>query len=229
MLPLLSNEWFKSMAAVAGGWVLSELSHYLVERRERRKAISRSLSDLLQIRHEFLLVDTVIREITKGLRVSPQEDLQLRIMFNTLLPKLLPSWAASLKTLDERYNESVTLVSSLDPILGFQLRSKELARGMFPALHSIAAQDTQAAQALQLIGKSAFDEIRKEFDSVLKTLAWKLDPVKRWKVGKILRKGLTLPKGLDDLVQTTLKDLQKSAAPPVPPQPPSAAQGAAGT
>lgn len=65
MFDFFKSEAFKTTATVAAGWLFSELSHYLSDRRERRKAIGRALADLLEIRHRFTAMDTLFKELRK--------------------------------------------------------------------------------------------------------------------------------------------------------------------
>ena len=48
------NEWFKTVSAVLLGGAANEFSHYLADRRERKKAIARALADLLEVRLRFV-------------------------------------------------------------------------------------------------------------------------------------------------------------------------------
>jgi hypothetical protein len=47
--------------------------------------------------------------------------------------------------LSHRYDESVSLVSAVDPILGFELRSKDLVGPKLQQLNALLFQDMQAA------------------------------------------------------------------------------------
>jgi hypothetical protein len=65
---------------------------------------------------------------------------QLRVV----LDSLFPNW----QELHERYDKSVTAVARLDPLLSFQLRSKDFVRPVMRTLHSLMGQDSQAAAIL---------------------------------------------------------------------------------
>lgn len=116
----LNSDWIKSIGALILGWLLNAFSPYLAERRERRKATARALANLLEIRSQFLMIESSIEEMNKIVAIPPDAELQLRIAFQNLLP----NW----EHLAQRYSEAVTLVSETDPLLADQLRSKEILR-----------------------------------------------------------------------------------------------------
>jgi hypothetical protein len=78
-----------------------------------------ALSDLLEIRHQLNALDVTLDEMSKILPMTPELEVTLR---GALQQFSLPDASK----LSHRYDESVSLVSAVDPILGSELRSKDL-------------------------------------------------------------------------------------------------------
>ena len=118
------------------GWLLQETSHSLADRRERRRAISLALTDLWDIEHHFHALNFVLEKLG-SLVAIPQAKAQVWVVFEQLI--LDPA------ELHKRYNQSVTTLASLDPVLGFRLRSKDLVRPLLTFMNSVAAQSPESA------------------------------------------------------------------------------------
>jgi len=71
----------------------------------------------------------------------------------------LPDW----RELHRRYDESVTFVSGVDPLLGFNLRSKDFIRPFFRSFHQLTSQHPQAA----IVGQSVNEELLSLTESAL--------------------------------------------------------------
>lgn len=217
---LLGSEWFKSIATLVLGWLLSEIGHYLLARRERRKAISGALSNLLEIRHHFVSLEAAVTEIKKLIpkEVLPANaELQLRVAIPQIMQQFFPQWQEMAHEASGRYNESVTLVASIDPLLGYQLRSKDLAQHVFGILNSLFAQDAQVSQLWQQVNQSLFEDLASALDSYLKRLAWKISPITWWKTRRMLRDS-ELPEAAEKILGIVRQGMQQSVAQAQPDQ-----------
>src|SRR2546425_56052 len=101
------------------GWSLNSFTALFQSRRENRRAVSKAIADLLEIRHELLAKPALIGELRKLVLISPADERRIWPLISQLLPRP--------HDLPERYNNTVTAVASFDPLLGFQLRSKDHA------------------------------------------------------------------------------------------------------
>jgi hypothetical protein len=185
LLSLFSGDWLKSIISVALGWLLGQLSQYSLERRDRRKAISRALSDLLEIRHQFLGIEIAVGEIERIAELPPEVQAQL----HTLVHNLIPNG----QRISERYDESVSLIASIDPLLGFELRSKDLVQPILSMLQGIVSRDPYAAAFWKPIHKMIVSDLEPDFDAAVRKLAWKRGLMTRLRVEKKLRKPRELP------------------------------------
>lgn len=207
-LSIFENDWFKGISGVVIGWVLNELGKYGTDRRERRKAISGALSDLLEIRHQFLAMENGFVQINSVIPMPPLVESQLRTMFQQKL--------GNSERLRAHYNESVELVASIDPILGYQIRSKDMLQPLLDVLHGMAATDAEAANFFKSFSPEMLKHLQRDFDSALKHLALKHGLRTRWKVERILKRKFSMDGAagtlLDQFKDVTAKLMAASAA-----------------
>ena len=200
---LLGNEWFKSIVALVIGWFLSTINPYLSERRERRKAIARALADLLEIRHRLGKVEHAIDTIKRIVNIPPEVEIQLHIVFQTHFAKL--------QVVGQQYAESVNLVKSIDPILGFKLQSKDELQPMLNNVFALIAQtnDPKAAAVWKNVNLVILKEAERDLNELIKKLALKRSIWARLRVNKILAPNQELPKGTDDILDILRAELAK--------------------
>ncbi|HEY2496113.1 MAG TPA: hypothetical protein VGK24_03510 [Candidatus Angelobacter sp.] len=212
---LLNNDWFKSTAALVIGWLLSAINPYLSERRERRKAIARALAELMEIRHRLGIVEYAMDTIGKVVNIPPEAEMQVRIIFQTLFAKL--------QQVGQQYAESVTLVKSIDPVLGFKLQSKDELQPMLNNVFALIAQanDPQAAAVWKSINLVILKEAETDLSELIKKLAMKRSIWTRWRVNKMLSQNRPLPKGADAILEILRAEAAKQA--PAPQEPTKAA------
>jgi hypothetical protein len=184
------SEWFKTISAVIVGGVANELGHYLADRRERKKAIARALADLLEIRVRFIGAELAIKAIKEMFPISPLEQMQVRVVFQNMMG----DWSQ----LAQRYNESVTTVASVAPVLAYYLRSKEIGQRIFQLIDSAAAQtqpDSAGAHAMwqQELSPKLLNEVANTLTGTCLHLAWKHSLVTLWKVRGVVKRTTALP------------------------------------
>lgn len=104
------------LVGVVLGSALSGLATYLKQRGERKRTIAVALADLLEIRHRLVTIDVVFDKIRARVDVSAEI---MPVLRNCLDSFLLPN-----DGLDDRYNNAISLLAGIDPVLAFSLRSK---------------------------------------------------------------------------------------------------------
>lgn len=135
------------LVGVLLGSGLTALGAYLKERRERKRTIAIALAELLEIRHRLVAADIIFGQIRKRVEVPAEVMPALRNLFESFV---LPN-----DGVDDRYNNAVSLLAGIDPLLAFSLRSKNILPKVFASLRNFA------------IGTGAD---LKEFESVESTL-----------------------------------------------------------
>lgn len=136
---LIHDEVFRSVLLVIVGFVLAQLNSLFADRKERKKAVSCALSDLLEVRYQFIGLEDLVEQIEMltGSNIPEHQKSQIRVVFDSLFP----AW----NELHARYERSVSTLAGMDPVLAFRLRAKDFIRPAFTAMHSMIGQDAQAA------------------------------------------------------------------------------------
>jgi hypothetical protein len=191
---LVHDDSLRAVLLVVVGFVLGQFNNYVTTRRERKKAISAALADLLEVRHQYVGVDVTINELAKLGNMPEHLKSQLR----SLLDTFLPSW----DELHARYEESVTLLSGLDPLLAFELRSKDLLRPVTVKMHSLMGGDPVAASFVAPFLRSAFaDKVEPAFNASIRKLARSKGWVCWYQTCKTLKRRDGLPDDLKRLFE----------------------------
>lgn len=145
------------LIGVVLGSVISGVGSVLRARTERKRLVARALSDLLEIRHHIVGVEVVLREIRNHVSIS-DEDAQL---FRKHMEIVAPLDAE----IHKRYDEAVSLLASIDPVLAFSMRSKnrvpqflDSVRSMSQSLGGTEAQFLSFESTLRQAITPALDE-----------------------------------------------------------------------
>lgn len=138
------------LIGVVLGSALSGLGVYLKQRGERKRTIAIALADLLEIRHNLVAVDIVLSQMRA--HVDVPQDVMPAIR-NALESLLLPK-----DGLDDRYNNAISLLAGIDPVLAFSLRSKNTFPQVMASLRNLAigsGADMKKIESLEGILRSA--------------------------------------------------------------------------
>lgn len=169
-LALTHDEWFRSVVNIVIGFFIAQLAGSLGERRERKKAASRALTELLELRHHLVAMEAVRQAVDQMITVIgniPETDrLKLLVVLESLLPK--PD------DLHSRYDQSVSALAPSHPLLAFELRSKDLIRPLLTTLRSLMSQDAQAAAVMgPFLKQNVLVKIEPNLNKYILLLAWK--------------------------------------------------------
>jgi hypothetical protein len=123
--------WLQAVFSMAAGFALNEVSQLIRLRRKDRRAAGPVLSDLFEIRHKIIALDAWKREFTTHFPIPAQAQLQLQNFVLTLMPTP-PNFV-------ERYEEAVSTLALVDPILAFRLRGLPLIGPLLAQLRGLAA------------------------------------------------------------------------------------------
>lgn len=174
------------------GWLLGEASSRRREISSHRQAISRAIADLLEVRHRTFELKAFMDEATKKFKIPPQGQPVILAKLRAILPVA--------DSLAKRYNESVDVVASSDPLLGFRLRSKDALPKVLTSLEQLASQDPAATQAYPQIEAGLLDVIKPQLDDLIIELAKTRGWFTWWKVKKYLRKPSFEQKDVEELL-----------------------------
>src|SRR6266478_296849 len=133
LLALTRDEWFRSVINIVIGFCIAQLAGFLGERRDRKRATSRALTELLELRHHLVTMEAVRQAVDQMMgaigNIPDNEKLKLLLVMESFLPK--PD------ELHSRYDESVSALAPSHPLLAFELRSKDLIRPLLTTLRSL--------------------------------------------------------------------------------------------
>ncbi|RDI10589.1 hypothetical protein [Comamonas sp. AG1104] len=98
------------------GGVISGSGNLLKARADRKRTVASALANLLEVRHHIVGVGIVLTEIKKRAPCSAQDLQLIEAQFHNFFP------------LDEevhnRYKKAIDTLEGIDPVLAFQMRSK---------------------------------------------------------------------------------------------------------
>jgi hypothetical protein len=174
------------LAGVAVGWGLNQCGQWLVFRRDERKPIGRALTDLLEVRHRLLAIPKVVELMAAKLTLPANAHAPLQTVLGALFP---PNEA-----LAKRYEESVSLGSGMNPILGFRLRSQDVVGPLLQKLRTMAMQDSpQTVAMFAQLENHLVRQLSPHLERLIRELAWEHGWWTWWKTRKRLKAPLEIP------------------------------------
>jgi ribosomal protein L12E/L44/L45/RPP1/RPP2 len=186
-------------AGTVGGLVSGEVTRRLAAREARKKQLGSLLCDLLELRHASIGMG----EIAKAFEHLVPEYKDALIV---ALPAILEMVANPAK-LHEHYESAIVELAALDPLLAFQLRSKNLVVGALAPLSKLAQQNPAGisftAQAFNMLGDAGSSVLDESIHRVAKELGWR--------VNRETRAVLELKLGMPELAKRVLDLLPKAA------------------
>ena len=181
------------------GWFFSQLGQWFVVRREERKAVARVLSDLLEIRHRLLAIPKTVETMAEKLSLPPGDAVAMTM--KVVLSRFLPPH----EELAKRYQESVSLVAASNPILGFQLRSKDVASPLLEYLRELAVADGPSSAVLfSKLEKGLLPHINSDLELLIMQMA-RTHGWRTWfRTRRVLKYPLDLPESLMESLKSGL-------------------------
>jgi hypothetical protein len=191
------------------GWGLTQYGQLMNNRRERRQALGKTLADLLEIRHLALAVPAALKAFSAVVTIPPEAELFLKNVFSGWL---LPAGEG----LSKRYDESVTAMAEVSPVLSYRLRSKHLVFPWLTQLRALALQhgDKDAAMLMAELEDSITTEYRAVLEELIRDVAWKRGLSTWWETRRTLTgKDFTLPAGIEGKLREAIqRQLEKEKA-----------------
>jgi hypothetical protein len=179
------------LAGVAVGWGLNQCGQWFVFRRDERKVIGRALTDLLEVRHRLLAIPKAVELMTVKLNLPADANAPLKMALGALFP---PD-----ERLANRYDESVSLVSGLNPILGFRLRSQDIVGPLLQRLRAVALQDNpQNVAMFSKMEDHLIHHLSPHLELLILELAWGHGWRTWWRTRERMKRPLEVPEGFWD-------------------------------
>lgn len=182
------DEVLKTLGPLLGvvlGSLLTGIRSYFKERAEHKRVLASALTDLLEVRHRLVSTDLAIKELRSKFGAPAEVVPHIRNLQDALLP--------GATQLDDRYDSAVTLLSGIDPVLSFTLRSKNSLPRVLGMLRQTATTGgTNLAQFEKMESTLRSAAIPSLNDAILE-LAW-AHSIRTWiAVRRLLSDSATLP------------------------------------
>ena len=137
--------------ALGGGLVVNEIKRRIESAGENRTYLGRALSDLLEIRY-YLIGTKVMKTAIEKIAGNEIPAGHAGPLVHFIAPQLLQhDWGI----LRGRYNEAVTALAGIHPVLAYKLRSKDSIAPMLQQLGALAVNNAsnpeEAAQKNQFL------------------------------------------------------------------------------
>jgi hypothetical protein len=187
------------------GWSLNELHHWFWSSREAREPFGRALTDLLEIRHELRGLGAILAEFKRRVSISESDERVARTLLESIVPQV--------EGLEARFNEAVTSIASVDPVLAFRLRRKDQFRtllGKARALAKLSADGKDLPLWLEDRLTAAFME---GLEELIIDVARAHGLRTWWRVRKRIAQGDELPKEIDELFSSVSPADKQPSAP----------------
>lgn len=183
------------------GWFLNSFAPIFQERRDNRKALGKAIADLLEIRYDLYARQIAMGELKKIGSLTPNDE---RVVWG-MLSKALPQPP----DLSKRYDEAVTLIAGSEPLLGFQLRSKDYISKIGSILTQI---ETQAGQSISMISEMEAQMYRAaipHINEVVADLSRRHGLFTGFQTRRFLKKEVTMPQEAEDLMSSLKVEIEK--------------------
>ena len=196
------KDWLP-LVGVLVGWFLNQCAQWFVFRRDERKAIGQALADLLLIRHRVLALCKGVESLIKKFNLPPDAQVPISLALAKLLP---PD-----DDMAKRYRDAVTLVSAINPVLGFRLRSQDVIEPLLDRLRAIALQDSSQSVAIfAKLESYLLSQLSPVLEDLIRELARAHGWRTLWKTNRKLKQELTIP---EDFFQQLMASLPKATQP----------------
>lgn len=199
-------EILQSLIALMGviiGAVLSGIGFYLKARLERKRTIALALTDLLEVRHHITGIDVVLGEIKKRFEIPAEATL----LFQTMIDQISPIEV----DVHKRYESAITLLAGIDPLLAFQLRSKNTLPNVLANLRGIGESTGVSKEFIVDFENTLRLSLAPRLDEAVIELAGKHSIITKIKVKKLIADSKEVPSELNIIFEQIEKmDLQSS-------------------
>jgi hypothetical protein len=196
------------LVGVLIGAILSGIGAWFRARLERKRTIALALADLLEVRHHICGIEVVLKELRKRFSVPAEAAFVLQ----ALIEKISPVGA----DVHKRYDNAVSLLAGIDPVLAFSLRSKNTLPNLLGSLRGAAQSAGLSIEAINQVESTLRLSLAPRLDKAAIELAGKHSFFTKRKVVKLIAKSEELPSEittiLDQVTKLAVLEGQKQAA-----------------
>ena len=183
--PMDALQTIAPLVGVLVGGALSGITAQLRARKERKRIIAVALADLLEVRHRLLAANLVIEKVATTAGIKAELLPHLRNFVESMEPVDAG--------LDERYSNAVSLLAGIDPVLAFDLRSKNVLPKVLSALRGIATSGSADLASFEFFESRLLSAVRPTLNRAVVELARAHSIVTAFKVKRRVQQTETIP------------------------------------
>lgn len=174
------------LLGVLVGGMLTGVTAYLKDRKERKRVIALALSDLLEVRHRMVAFEVFLKKISTVAKLSTEHMAQIREMLVSVAPQD--------PKLDDRYDAAISLLAGIDPVLAFDMRSRNALPKMLDSFRALAAAHNVAPSDFAHMEAFLTKETTPKLNSAVEKLARCHSMSTARKVKDLIKKSETMPR-----------------------------------
>lgn len=183
---------------------VKELGEVIARRRANRTQIGRVLADLLEMRHSVVALNGYTRLLSKEAGIPEALAPQIR--------SLILRFVQPQSNIVQRYNATVDEIAGFNPLLAFNLRSKDVIQTFNQKMDQLSSTDPNVASSWQALGPDLNEVATKYVDQALIEIAWKFSPLAWYRVRRWLRRTNRLPAEVQTLLEKLKLEVGKAMA-----------------
>lgn len=215
-----------SAVAIAIGWMLNQFGQWFRTQQEDKRNIKIVLFNLLETYFIFIRsdLDKYIQKVTdKTHSKIPKEQqteeikaLMQSIYSQILIGYLKPELLNEITTIQDRYQDSINTLATIDPLTAYYLSGRtnilesfETLERIFDSIKEIYPNEQKeiqlgANQIIEIIKPDIFKDTLTDLESDIKTIAWKINPYIWYKSIKAIK---TLKKNSNERLDNEIDKL----------------------
>lgn len=170
-------------------------------RQERKRIVAMALNDLMEVRHRIVSLNLVFKHFQEQSDLPTESIPHLRNLMDHLLPLD--------EKLDSRFDEAVTLLAGIDPVLAYELRSKNQLPRFINKIRLIAANAGEDLAGFEQLERGLIEVVTPVLDEAVLHMAGYHSRHTRNEVKKILENSRDIASELVPLL-SGLGKLEKS-------------------
>lgn len=180
------------LIGVVIGGALTGIGSFLRERKEQKRVIARALTDLLEVRHHIVAIEIFLHELKTRVQIPEEAVPVLRTLVDTLIP------------IDEqvhkRYDEAVSLLAGINPLLAFTMRAKNTLPSVLSAIRGFSAANGATPEQIESFESTILSATSPALDKAVLELANKHSFLTGRKIRKLVQIRNQIPAELEALI-----------------------------
>ncbi|WP_047548612.1 hypothetical protein [Methylotenera sp. G11] len=173
------------------GSLLTGLGTYIQAKLERKRTIALALTDLLEIRHHISGIEVIFEAMHKRFDIPAEASLILQTLIEQMSPLN--------NDVHKRYDNAISLLAGLDPMLAFHLRSKNTLPNLLATIRSITESAGLSKDDIVQIESTLRLSLAPHLDEAVIELAGRHSLNTKRKVKKLISNSKEMPPELDDI------------------------------